>query len=169
MTPRLQPQALTREAFAPFGDVIQAEGARHFQINEGTTTRFHDLANVDTAEQDGRPILSIFRGDPRPMPFEIRIMERHPLASQAFVPLFARPYLVVVAKAEIADGAAITADDLQVFTAQPGQGVNYARNVWHHPLIALDVQSDFLIVDRGGDGDNLIEVHFDTPIAVIDL
>ncbi len=169
MTPRLRPQALSSEAFAPFGDVIQTEGAKKFQINEGTTTRFHDLAQVDTAEQDGRPIISIFRGDPRPMPFDIRIMERHPLASQAFVPLFARPYLVVVAKPEIADGEAITAEDLFAFLAQPGQGVNYARNVWHHPLIALDVQSDFLIVDRGGEGDNLVEVHFDTAIATLEL
>lgn len=169
MIPRLQPQTLTREAFAPFGDVIQTEGAQHFQINEGTTTRFHDLANVDTAAEGGRPILSIFRGDPRPMPFEIRIMERHPLGSQAFVPLFARPYLVVVAKPEIEDGMTITAEDLHVFTAQAGQGVNYARNVWHHPLIALDAQSDFLIVDRGGKGDNLVEVHFDTAIAVLEL
>ncbi len=169
MTHALQPQALTPETFAPFGDVIQTEGAKHFQINEGTTTRFHDLAKVDTAEQGGRPIISIFRGDPRPIPFEIRIMERHPLASQAFVPLFARPYLVVVAKPEIEDGTSITAEDLHVFIAQPGQGVNYARNVWHHPLIALDAQSDFLIVDRGGEGDNLVEVHFDEAIATVEL
>ncbi len=169
MTPRLRPQPLSREAFAPFGDVIQTDGAKHFQINEGTTTRFHDLAQVDTAEQGGRAIISIFRGDPRPMPFDIRIMERHPLASQAFVPLFARPYLVVVARPEILDGTTITAKDLEVFLAQPGQGVNYARNVWHHPLIALDAQSDFLVVDRGGEGDNLVEVHFDTAIATLEL
>ena len=91
------------------------------------------------------------------------------MASQAFVPLFARPYLVVVAKPEIENGQAITAEDLHVFTAQAGQGVNYARNVWHHPLIALDAPSDFLIVDRGGEGDNLVEVHFDEAVAVIEL
>jgi ureidoglycolate lyase len=96
-------------------------------------------------------------------------MERHPLASQAFIPLSCRPYLVVVAEPDIADGKDITADDLHVFIAQPGQGVNYARNVWHHPLIALDMQSDFLIVDRGGEGDNLVEVHFVEPIAVLEL
>ena len=169
MTTCLKPQLLTRDAFAPFGDVIQTEGAESFQINEGTTTRFHDLAKVDTAEQGGRPIISVFRGDPRSMPFPVRIMERHPLASQAFVPLSAHPYLVVVAKPEIADGNSITADDLHVFKAEPGQGVNYARNVWHHPLIALDIQSDFLIVDRGGAGDNLVEVYFDEPIAVLEL
>ena len=124
---------------------------------------------MDTTEQGGRPIISVFRGDPRPIPFPVRIMERHPLASQAFVPLSARPYLVVVAKPDIKDGKSITADDLQVFLAAPGQGVNYARNVWHHPLIALDEQSDFLIVDRGGAGDNLVEVTFDDPIAVLEL
>ncbi len=169
MTPRLKPQALTRDAFAPFGDVIQTEGAKHFPINEGTTTRFHDLAEVDTKEQNGRPIISIFRGDPRPMPFPVRVMERHPLASQAFVPLSGRPYLIVVARPEIPDGSGLAADDLHVFLAQADQGVNYARNVWHHPLIALEAQSDFLIVDRGGAGDNLVEVNFDDPIAVLEL
>ncbi len=169
MTRRLKPRPLTREAFAPFGDVIQTEGAEHFQINEGTTTRFHDLAKVDTAEQNGRPIISVFRGEPRPMPFPVRIMEKHPLASQAFVPLSGRSYLVVVASPEIEDGASLTADDLQVFLAESGQGVNYARNVWHHPLIALESQSDFLIVDRGGVGDNLVEVSFDDPIAILEF
>lgn len=169
MTRQLRANPLTREAFAPFGDVIQTEGARHFQINEGTTTRFHDLAKVDTAEQEGRPIISVFRGDPRPMPFPVRVMEKHPLASQAFFPLSGRPYLVVVAKPEIEDGESLTADDLQVFLAESGQGVNYARNVWHHPLIALESQSDFLVVDRGGAGENLVEVHFDEPIAVLAL
>lgn len=169
MTKTLRPVTLTREAFAPFGDVIQTEGAKQFTINEGTTTRFHDLAHVDTLEQAGRPIISIFRGDPRALPFPVHIMERHPLASQAFIPLSCRPYLVVVAEPDIADGKDITADDLHVFIAQPGQGVNYARNVWHHPLIALDMQSDFLIVDRGGEGDNLVEVHFVEPIAVLEL
>lgn len=169
MTPRLKPRPLTRDTFAPFGDVVQTEGAQHFPINEGTTTRFHDLAKVDTSEQGGRPIISVFRGDPRPMPFPVRVMERHPLASQAFFPLSGRPYLVVVADREIPDGHSLTADDLHVFRAQPDQGVNYARNVWHHPLIALDFQSDFLIVDRGGSGDNLVEVNFDDPIAILEL
>jgi len=147
---RLTIEPLTREAFAPFGDVIQADDTvRHFPINEGNTERYHDLARIDPGE-DGRAIVSIFRGQPRALPFTISMMERHPKASQAFIPLSGRPYLVVVAERE----AAPTVDDLRVFLCNGGQGVNYARGVWHHPLLALDDVSDFLIVDRAGPGDN---------------
>ena len=89
---------LTRAAFAPFGDVIAADAAaHHYPINEGTTERFHDLAKVDVSAAGGRPLISIFRARPRTLPFPLRMLERHPLGSQAFVPLTRLPYLVVVA------------------------------------------------------------------------
>ena len=75
---RLKIERLTRDAFAPFGNVITLTGAQHYPINDGTTERFHDLALIDVSDQDGRPLLSLFRSKPRPLPFEIRIMERHP-------------------------------------------------------------------------------------------
>ena len=78
---------LTRAAFGEFGDVISVEGAKHFSINNGTTERYHDLAGIDVAESHGKPLVSIFRGQPRQFPFEVTMMERHPLASQAFIPL----------------------------------------------------------------------------------
>lgn len=148
----LKIEALTRAAFAPFGDVIELAGARHYPINLGTTERYHDLAPVDTGAQNGRPLLNVFRGQPRTLPFEVTMMERHPLGSQAFVPLHERPYLVVVAPAGELDPAA-----LRAFVSRGWQGVNYARGVWHHPLLALDGVSDFMVVDRGGDGLNLNE------------
>ncbi len=159
----LKPVPLTRAGFAPFGDVIQAEGAEHYPINEGTTERYHDLAGVDVAERGGRPLLNIFRGQPRPMPLTLRVMERHPLGSQAFVPLSPRPYLVVVAAAGDPPGAA----DLHAFIAGAGQGVNYRRGVWHHPLIALEAESDFLVVDRGGAGENCDEHWLDESQQVV--
>lgn len=150
-------EALTREAFAPFGDVIEAgDAVRHFTINDGNTERYHDLAHIDPGE-DGRAIVSIFRGLPRTLPFAVTIMERHPRASQAFVPLSGRPYLVVVAAPEAAPGL----DDLRVFLCTGAQGMNYARGVWHHPLLALDEVSDFLIIDRAGPGDNCDIVELD--------
>ncbi|MDQ8022035.1 MAG: ureidoglycolate lyase [Moraxellaceae bacterium] len=155
-------EPLTREAFAPFGDVIEASDAvRHFPINAGNTERFHDLATLDPGE-GGRVIVSIFRGLPRALPFFVVMMERHPRGSQAFVPLSGLPYLVVVAPA----GEPPTARDLRCFLAQPGQGVNYATGTWHHPLLALDDVSDFLVLDRAGEGPNCDEVVLD-PIAVI--
>lgn len=152
---RLTPQPLTAEAFAPFGEVIEAgPAAEQRAINYGATTRFHDLAKVDVAEDSGTPLISIFRSTPLERPVRVKIMERHPVASQAFMPLSARPYLVVVAPPGELDPEAIRA-----FLAGPGQGVNYARGTWHHYSLALDEVSDFLVVDRGGPGDNLDEVE----------
>jgi ureidoglycolate lyase len=157
-------QPLTREAFAPFGEVIMLEGAKHYPINAGTTERFHALARVDTAEQGGLPIISLFRGQPRALPLPITVMERHPLGSQAFVPVTQSAddeYLVVVAPAGEFDETKIKA-----FMAKGFQGVSYARGVWHHPLIALHKVSDFLIVDRIGEGNNCDEIELDGHIVL---
>jgi ureidoglycolate lyase len=145
-------EPLTREAFAPFGDVIELEGAKQIPINLGTTIRYHDLANVDVTDEGGRTLVNLFRGQPRALPFEITMMERHPLGSQAFIPLNDKPYLVVVAPAGELDESKIRA-----FVTSGWQGVNYAKGVWHHPLLALGEVSDFIVVDRGGDGHNLNE------------
>lgn len=151
----LRPQPLTREAFRPFGDVIDiGTAARHFTINDGFAERYHDLANLELNAESGRPILSIFRAKPRALPLEMAMMEHHPLSSQAFVPLQSQDFLVVVAAP-----AAIPAD-IACFHAIQGQGVNFARGTWHHPLIALDRESDFLVIDRAGPGDNCTEFHF---------
>lgn len=152
MMTRLTIEPLTRDAFAPFGDLIQCDAAAtHFTINDGNTERYHDLATLDPgAETGGRMIVSIFRGQPRTLPLTLTLMERHPKASQAFIPLSGRPYLVVVAPRD----SRPTLADLRVFHCAAHQGVNYARGVWHHPLIALQDVSDFLIIDRAGPGDN---------------
>lgn len=153
----LQAEVITREAFDPFGQVIMAEGADHFTINEGTTERYHDLAGVDVMADGGRPLLNIFRAQPRSLPMRLSVMERHPLGSHAFVPLSRNPYLVVVAP----PGNAPSAAELRAFAVTAGVGVNYDRGVWHHPLIALDETSDFLVIDRGGPQENCEEVALD--------
>ena len=145
---------LTAEAFAPYGDVIEAsEQAQAMAINYGQTTRFHDLARIDVADEDGHAITSIFRGRPLDPPV-LKIVERHPLGSQAFVPLSGRPYLVAVAPPGDFDPAKLT-----VFRATAGQGVNYAKGVWHHYLLPLEAESDFLVIDREGPGENLDEIE----------
>lgn len=153
----LQAEEITPEAFHPFGQVIMAEGADHFTINEGTTERYHDLAGIDVTSGGGRPLLNIFRAQPRSLPIRLSVMERHPLGSQAFVPLSGNPYLVVVAPRGITPSAA----NLKAFAVPGGIGVNYDRGVWHHPLIALDKTSDFLVIDRGGPEENCEEVELD--------
>ena len=155
-------ESLTREAFAPFGDVIEASDAmRHFPINGSTTERYHDLADIQLDAQ-GRAIVSIFRAQPRTLPFAITMLERHPLGSQAFMPLNGRPYLVAVAPR----GETFAADNVRVFLARGDQGVNYAAGVWHHPLLALGEVSDFLIVDRAGPGSNCDERDLAEPLTI---
>jgi ureidoglycolate lyase len=158
----MTPQPLTAEAFAPFGDVIEAsDRAEQIAINYGMTTRFDDLAAVDVGDEGGRAIISIFRGKPLTPPV-LKIFERHPLGSQAFVPLNALPFLVAVAPAGDFDPAAI-----RLFRAAPTQGVNYAKGVWHHFLLPLEGESDFLVIDRAGPGDNLDEIELGPDAAVL--
>lgn len=152
---RILPHApLTREAFRPFGDVIEMEGSAHYTINQGFTERFNDLAAVDVVAEGGSTNVSLFLGQPRPSPIEIRLMERHPLGSQIFIPLQDRPWLVLVA-ADVHDF-----ESYRAFVASGRQGVNYAPNVWHHPLLVLDADSRFAVIDRKGPGNNLEEVWF---------
>lgn len=155
---------LTREAFALFGEVIEIDGADHYPINNGTTERYHDLAEVDVTAESGWPLINIFRGIAWDCPIPIKMVERHPLGSQAFIPLAPRPFLVVVAVA--AENG--EPGDLHAFLSVGGQGVNYRRNVWHHPLLALEETTDFLVIDRGGAGENLEEFSFDPPRHVIE-
>jgi ureidoglycolate lyase len=139
-------EPLQPDTFAPFGAVIDTGRAgEHRTINEGFADRY-DLAQLDTGRHDGQAVLSVFRARPRALPLQLRLVERHRLGSQAFVPMQPQRFLVVVAAA----GPAPDAAQLRCFMARPGQGVNYAAGTWHHPLIALDAGGDFLVVDRGG-------------------
>jgi ureidoglycolate lyase len=153
---------LTAEAFAPFGDVIEAAGHTPRLINEGTSQRFDDLAPVDVLANGGRPLISIFKATPRPLPFEVKGLERHPLSSQAFYPLDGLPFLVVVA--EPGDGA--WAPRIRAFRAAGNQGVSYRRNTWHHALLALGRTCHFLVIDRGGSEENCDEVVVDPAVVV---
>jgi len=158
----LQAQALTREAFAPYGDVIEVcANNQVIPINYGLTDRHHDLAQVDVAAAGGRPIISIFRSRGINVPFQVEIMERHPLGSQAFMGLGGHPYLVIVGLAGEFD-----AHKLQAFVASGHQGVNYHRGTWHHYCLSLEADNDFLVVDRGGEGHNCDEVKLPPGLNV---
>lgn len=154
-------EPLAAAAFAPFGQVIELAGANHYPINNGMTERFHDLAKVELGGVHPRPLISIFRGQPYQLPLTLKLVERHPIGSQAFYPLSDGPWLVIVA---IDEGGSPTG--LRAFRPAPGQGVNIAMNTWHGVLTPLDRAADFLVIDRGGDGNNLEEHHFDVPHTV---
>ena len=154
---KLNVQPLTKAAFAPYGDVISRRESEHFLINNGSTERYHDLANVELLGENTRTLINIFRASPLSYPLNIRMVERHPRGSQAFMPLDGRAYLVLVAPA----GETVSPADLVAFLADGDQGVNYHTGTWHHPVLALDAVSDFLVIDRGGDGDNCDELFFE--------
>ncbi|MCX5564108.1 ureidoglycolate lyase [Alcaligenes phenolicus] len=161
----LKLETLTAEAFAPFGDVIEASNTvQHFTINEGNTERYHDLAKIEPGA-DGQAIVSIFRGQPRTLPFTVEMMERHPKGSQAFIPQSGQPYLVIVAPA----GPTPKASDLRLFLARGDQGVNYATGVWHHPLMALNQVADFIVIDRKGPGDNCDVIQLEEKAIIAEL
>jgi ureidoglycolate lyase len=162
---KLAVSPLTAENFAPFGDVIETESRAHYPINAGTAQRYHDLAKVDVGAVGGRPLISICRAQPVSLPLVLRLMERHPLSSQAFIPLSATPFLVVVAP----PGEDPRSEDVRAFRSNGRQGINYRAGTWHHPLLALDRVSDFLMVDRGGEGANCDEVPIAERGIVIDL
>jgi ureidoglycolate lyase len=152
---------LTRAGFAPFGKVLETEGAEVRLINAGTCKRFHALATVETRDGDARAVVSLFRAEPTALPLHLLMMERHALGSQAFWPLSGGDWLVAVAPDENGRPGAPF-----VFRASERQGVCYAPNVWHHPLIALGRVSDFLVVDRDGPGLNLEEARYVAPYTV---
>jgi ureidoglycolate lyase len=155
-TALLRPEPLTRDSFAPFGDVIEVDGSQFYLINDGMVQRYHDLAGVDVAAQGGRPVISLFRGKPYAYPLPVKFLERHPLGTQAFMPLSATPFAVIVAP----PGESIAAGELRAFVSDGRQGVSYRRGTWHHVLLALERESDFLVVDRGGPGENCGQFHF---------
>jgi ureidoglycolate lyase len=148
----LRVEALTRAAFAPFGDVIDADGVAPITINQGFAQKYKDLARVDVGHENGVVNINLFIAQPRPAPIVISLMERHPLGSQLFMPLQDRPWLVLVCDDPL------EADTYRLFQASGLQGINYGRNVWHHPLLVHDLDSRFLVVDRAGPGNNLEEV-----------
>jgi len=160
MTSLLQVDPLTRQGFAGFGDVVEEGGAERFPINQGFAERFNNLANVDVNDGGGQTNVSFIVARPRPQPVQLTLMERHPLGSQIFYPLQDRPWLVVVCRDPLNVGS------YRAFRATGRQGVNYAKNVWHHPLLVLDDASRFLVVDRKGPGTNLEEADLAGRVAI---
>lgn len=152
-------QPLTADRFAPYGDILDATGVADKVINQGKCGRYHDRATLDFG--DGRAGISIFQSEKRVLPMALDMMERHPLGSQAFVPMSADPFLVVVAPD---DGGKPGVP--QAFITAPGQGINFHRGTWHGVLTPLSAPGIFAVIDRIGDGDNLQEHWFKEPVRI---
>ncbi|WP_339886473.1 ureidoglycolate lyase [Vreelandella maris] len=154
----LKAEPLTAEAFAPFGDVMDARTSASFPINAGRTQRHHDLAKVETLGENARTLINIFVSQPITLPLELTFLERHPQGSQAFMPLHQERFIVVVAP----PGEHINPDEVRAFVTDGHQGVNYRAGTWHAIQSVLEREGEFLVVDRGGDGNNCDEF----PLAI---
>ncbi|MBT2784990.1 MULTISPECIES: ureidoglycolate lyase [unclassified Halomonas] len=154
----LKAEPLTAEAFAPFGDVMDARTSTSFPINAGRTQRHHDLAKVETLGENAHTLINIFVSQPITLPLELTFLERHPQGSQAFMPLHQERFIVVVAP----PGEHINPEDVRAFVTDGRQGVNYRAGTWHAIQSVLEREGEFLVVDRGGDGNNCDEF----PLAI---
>ena len=156
----LKAQPLTAQAFAPFGDVLDCAGDPDKFINQGLCGRHHDRARLDFGP-NGRAGISMFKGKLCTLPVKLELVERHTDGSQAFLPLSADPFLVIVAE----DNNGTPATPL-AFLSAPDQGVNYLRNIWHGVLTPLAGNGIFAVIDRIGDSPNLEEFWFNDPHTV---
>lgn len=152
---------LTADAFAPFGSLIDRSAAAPRPMNGGMARRFHDLAEIAVSGEGARVVIGLVEAEPYPTPLSLSLVERHPLGAQAFVPLTAAPFLVVVCPDEGGRPGRP-----QAFVTTPGQGVSYDAGVWHGVLTPFGAPQDFVVVDRGGPGVNLEEHVFDEPWIV---
>ena len=163
MTLRLEAEPLTRARFAPYGDVIDTarDGHGAAPMNDARFRRFDDLCAIDVG--DGRVAVSIARCRiPTTLPVRVDVVERHPLGSQAFIPLSPCRLLLVVAP----PGESVDVADLRAFVSNGRQGINYRKGAWHMPLVGFDAGQEYLVIDRHGDGDNC-EIHeIATPVLV---
>lgn len=155
---RIQP--LTVEAFAPYGEVLDTAGAPDKLINQGLCGRYHDRATLDFT-QEGSAGISLFKAELRALPYTLDMMERHPLGSQAFLPMSMDAFLVIVAP----DDAGKPGTPL-AFRTTEGQGINFHRNTWHGVLTPLSGPGLFAVIDRIGGGENLQEHWFGTPYTI---
>ena len=147
----INPKPITKENFSKFGDMITTANINPIEINEGYAKRFDGIANLNTSKDNGETIISIFSALKRSFPMKIDMMEKHPLGSQAFIPMKQTTFLALVAP----EGNKPDLNKIEAFIIPPEIGVNYNPGTWHFPLISTE-DMNFLVVDRKGSGDNLV-------------
>ena len=147
----IKPIKINRSNFAMFGDLISTNNINPMDINAGYAKRFDNLADLNTSQGGGKTIISIFSALKRTFPMKIDMMEKHPLGSQAFIPMKETTFLVLVAP----KGDSPVIEKIQSFIVPPGIGINYKPGTWHFPLISTE-NMNFLVVDRKGSGENLV-------------
>ncbi len=157
----IQTLPLTPKAFAPFGEVLDFSGDPDMMINQGLCGRYHDKANLDFDDK-GRAGVSLFLAKQRKLPYQLDMMERHPLGSQTFIPMTEHPFLVIVA-----DDNNGVPNTPSAFLTDGAQAISFHRNAWHGVLTPLASPGRFAVIDRIGTGNNLQEHWFDEPWTIL--
>jgi len=156
------PTKINRKNFSPYGDLISSDDIDCIDINAGYAKRFDNLANIDTLNGGGKTIVSIFSALKRTFPMKIDMMEKHPLGSQAFIPMKETTFLSFVAP----PGESPEISKIQSFIVPPKTGINYKPGIWHFPLISTE-DTNFLVIDRKGNGNNLIIHKFEKEKIIL--
>ena len=159
----IKPTGITRENFAAYGDLISSDSIKPININAGYAKRFDNLAKINTSKDKGETIVSIFSALKRSFPMKIDMMEKHPLGSQAFVPMKETIFLSFVAP----PGDAPEINKIQSFIIPPKMGVNYKPGIWHFPLISTE-DTNFLVIDRKGNDENLTIHKFEKEEIILE-
>ena len=152
----INPKPITKKSFSKFGDMITTDDIKPLEINNGYAKRFDGIANLDTSRDNGETTICIFSALKRSFPMKIDMMEKHPLGSQAFIPMKETTFLAFVAP----EGDKPDLNKIESFIIPTGIGVNYNPGIWHFPLISTE-DMNFLVVDRKGSGDNLVIEELD--------
>ena len=164
MTITITPKKITKENFAKFGELITTDDIKPISINNGYAERFDGIANLDTSKDNGEATISIFSALKRTFPMNIDMMEQHPLGSQAFIPMKETTFLAFVAP----EGDKPDLNKIESFIIPKGIGINYNPGIWHFPLISTE-DMNFLVVDRKGEGDNLVIYSLEGEDITIDF
>ena len=159
----IKPKKITKENFAKFGDVISTQNIKPIDINNSYAKRFDNLADINTSNNNGTASMSIFSALKRSFPMKIDMMEKHPLGSQAFIPMKETNFISFVSPS----GDKPDISKIESFVVSPGIGINYKPGIWHFPLISTE-NMNFLVVDRKGGGDNLIIYNFEKEKVILD-
>jgi len=158
----IKPIEITRKNFSAYGDLISSDNIKPLNINAGYAKRFDNLTNINTSKDGGKTIVSIFSALKRTFPMKIDMMEKHPLGSQAFIPMKETTFLCFVAP----PGVSPEIDKIQSFIIPPKTGINYKPGIWHFPLISTE-DTNFLVIDRKGNSENLVIHKFDKEKVVL--
>ena len=127
---------MTREAFAPFGMLIDSRGAREVDLGGGT------------------PSLTGATAERRPFSFEF--MARHTRTMQAFAPLASSQAIICVAPPGSGDAPEV--EKVSAFRVEGRLPYAYHKGTWHTPPFALGEWYSYLVIDRAGTLDDDYEL-----------